>query len=641
MGKQRRKQKRGSKGSSSSNSRTPNSSGQEYNPNSAISRIRHPDHKIRYEALVALQSALLIHSGKSVNMQVLQAVREQILDPNFDCQIAAVQCLENYLISLPEAEESYKNERRDEMTSSWLLILIERLKKCMEAIEEGRDAKLWFAVCVPCLRLFCRLCEANEKALEQVNLKKMDFAILMPSFINIYAEKFSGAAVDGSIKKNAEDAAVLAARCMHSAVDDNPELAAVLDESLHKLAMKLQESPEIPQLAVLHFVGCLATVSGMVHSGKCKTLLPSYLNAIQEKFMSFDEMKAESLDNNFHEAKEVWKKQLVDDELEKQVVQEVTDRHEPARQIARRQKEDTREHNSHLDQQEDGKALLQRATEEWNSFLAPLHLVLEILTNMTASLIPDTNGESMDIESDFDSETEMFLRKALGNVHRPIPDLLSACVAFKRSHQDKCQLIDGIEDLISKISAFAANCVQSDLLSQNDVTLPTALFNLLIKDENLYAEPGVASVLAVLTDHDENVRHLLLSEPGLLDRALRMLLETGRDPIFLRDMVCMLINTLRQTSSPLPKEMVGKIVSGMIQLLSQGADPSVGYEILNGFMDIFADDEINNDIFLQLNILEVFKRSLSSLDDGMTKDEEVEEILENSKRFVEYKQSMM
>ena len=641
MGKQRRKQKRGSKGrNSSNNDRTPTASGQEYNPNSAISRIRHPDHKIRHEALVALQSALLIQSGKTVNMQVIQAVREQVADPNLDCSIAAVQCLESYLISLPEQEEQ-RNERRDETTATWVRILMDRLSKCMLAIEEGRDVKLWYAVAVPCLRLFCRLCETNEHALSQVNMKKVDFASMMSNFMYIYSQKFSGTDVDANIKKNAEDAAILSARIMHSAVDDNPELAAVLDESLFSLATRLQESSVVPDLALLHFVGCLASVTGMTATtGKCKTLLPRFLGAIQEKFMTFDGAKANSLYQNFLQAKEVWAKQLKDDELEKEIVEQVTERHEPARQIAKRQKADTREHNSQLNQQEDGKILVQNATEEWDAFLAPLQLVLEILTNLTASLIPgDQDEESMDVETRLDSETEGFLRHSSHNIHRPLPDLLSACVSFKRS-QAKSQLSEDINELISKISAFAANCVQSNLLRQNAEILPTSLFFLLIKD-NLFLEPGVASILAVLTGNDEKVRQALLSEPGLLDSAIQSLLEPGRDPVFLRDFVCMLCNAISRSEMQLPTDVVRKVIAGLLQLLSQGTDPSVGFEILNNFMDIFADDEINNDVFIQLNILQVFKQTISNLDGGMAKDEEIEEILDNAKRFVEYKQSMM
>ena len=87
----------------------------------------------------------------------------------------------------------------------------------------------------------------------------------------------------------------------------------------------------------------------------------------------------QSLEAAYSKAHATWKQQKSDDELEQEIISTVQTRKEPARQIARRLKDKPRgdDESSKLNQQQDGRELLECAVEAWTAAIVLLHLGLD------------------------------------------------------------------------------------------------------------------------------------------------------------------------------------------------------------------------------------------------------------------------
>ena len=109
MGKQNRKKQRHQR-KNKQNSVVAGNSGEGGNDgnssNSIVKRLRHVDRQVRLATLLGLQSTLLVSKNafnnnvNKNNMDILQAIREQIMDhstKNLECAIAASECIVQYL----------------------------------------------------------------------------------------------------------------------------------------------------------------------------------------------------------------------------------------------------------------------------------------------------------------------------------------------------------------------------------------------------------------------------------------------------------------------------------------------------------------------------------------------------------------
>ena len=152
-----------------------------------MKRLRHVDRQVRLATLLGLQSTLLVsktafnnnivNNNKNNNMDILQAIREQIMDhatKNLECAIAASECIVQYLKNKNWDENSNSSSEDDDDNSdssiiaSWSIIFIGRLEQCFNAIQQIQNNQPqlpqqsqaqqqqqhqlahWYALTVPC-----------------------------------------------------------------------------------------------------------------------------------------------------------------------------------------------------------------------------------------------------------------------------------------------------------------------------------------------------------------------------------------------------------------------------------------------------------------------------------------------------------
>ena len=427
------------------------------NPQSAVQRLRHADPKIRHAALVALQASVLSQarsSHKPVSLKVLQAVREQVASNDLECSAVAADCLAQYLLSISSSSnnKNYSGNRDDpqkQTIASWALVLLGRLDDCRKALEEQQQQllqrkqqrsvsknqlkkaektkKRWYAVAAPCLIALCQLIEDNGHALDQINLQKKTFVgvvfgLLSLECVNIRSAKHNnkhpGANFDDEttmkdegdevalqqqqqqqshdviFAKLRDTTALYSARCLHSALDDNWELAQALDyngggENQQQVWINLLKIPEtetnegegrhlLSTTTRLHLIGCLVNLYQFsLHDDSTNDLVSYYEKAIMEFGISASrqggggggsseglllevllsshtsgksdnssmtmmtsrlDLRLAETEARYRTAQALLEKQQRDQQLEEEINAKVKERKEPAKLIAKRQK---------------------------------------------------------------------------------------------------------------------------------------------------------------------------------------------------------------------------------------------------------------------------------------------------------------
>ena len=399
------------------------------NPHSAVHQLRNPDPKVRHAALVALQASVLSQltsSSKPIALPVLQAVREQVSNPDLECSAVAAECLAHYL-SMTSAHT--ETDTRKEMTASWALILLGRLQECRTALvgfvtadrttaslsknqHKKRDTqrKQWYAIAAPCFQALCSLIEENGYALDRINLQKKTFVeVIFGMLVLLQAPSSSSSTAtvppvdttntpedammqdptdvtantassvvnvesDTLAEEYRTSTALYAARCLHSALDENHELAEVLQHSdnLGMWNTLLDEGGGGPTtlgfstITRLHLLGCLVNLYQMTAAAAlsspswCEQLLLEYgiLGATRKLggeavggrgglFLTtlgvgntdvslYDALSL--LELKYREAQHLWERQNEDQKMEEEIAAKVNERKEPAKEIAKRQK---------------------------------------------------------------------------------------------------------------------------------------------------------------------------------------------------------------------------------------------------------------------------------------------------------------
>jgi hypothetical protein len=381
------------------------------NPHSAVQKLRNPDPKIRHAALVALQASVIsqLHcSSRPINIKVLQAVREQVTNNDLECSAVAADCLAQYL-SVTSTHKDNNTEQYKETTASWALVLLGRLDDCRKALllasqsEEGapqsknqqkkreKIRKQWYAVSAPCFRALCSLIEDNGPALDRINLQKKTFVEVIFGMLSLEVvvvtttttttaaaakapssndemmtdattEDQRTATSDAIAKELCESTSLYAARCLHSALDDNYELAEVLQHSDNCDAWKtlLSSSNTLSNTTKLHLLGCLVNLYQLSYdpdndqSSWQEDLLLEYGIASSSDGLLFTTLfggddkqqqqqqqlgnELATLEMDYRAAKQLLEKQNEDQRLEEEIDAKVRERKEPAKDIARRQK---------------------------------------------------------------------------------------------------------------------------------------------------------------------------------------------------------------------------------------------------------------------------------------------------------------
>lgn len=607
MGKQSRRKSRQKKKENRKDDSTPR------NPSSAVHRLRHPDPKTRHSALVSLQATFL-HSGcQRVNLPVLQAVREQIMDRDMNCASAAAECLAQYV--------SYsEGDKHKDIMASWTLILIARLDQCHQAIQvDPNNAKQWYALAAPALRAMCKLIEINELALEQLNTQKQTFLSTMFGLLQSVVSQ--AATLDDQLNEWVHDTGTYAARCIHSSIDDNYEMVDILNGNGKIVDLWPSLLTSLPDLAQLHIAGCIIS---LYQASPCDWHSQILLNQVLpclSRFLNIDVPKLETLEENYRQAKLMLESQKEDNEIEQEVLKAIEQRREPAREIARRMKQNPREEKPMMETQEDGQQAMEDALTAWNNAMMPLQLALENMANLLSCLIQEENEMAVEREESIDRTIYQSL--VTNKVAEYIVRMLQALCVYTQSRSNENELLkDDLEDALSKISGCLANCVLSKVLLESDFLATWTILR------QYPSEKGVCSVMAALVQNSKSLRNLAVNDL----ETFQAMLNNAQNEEIQRDALCLISAALARTSPP---EVVAKMTKELIKLMQEAA-PTVRCEVLNTIMDLYGDDEFHPNVFMSLNTLSHFQQCLTTVPQKGLGPEE-EEIVFNAHRFIEYK----
>jgi hypothetical protein len=789
MGKQKGNRNRGRQQRRQQQQTQAESTKEPLNPSSVIPRLRHPDSKIRHATLITLQQLFTNGSkkNKSINLSVLQGIREQLVDNDLECSYVASQCLVLYLQqqqapweSREDQQQQQQDTKRTEAVASWTPIVLSRLQQCYEAVvpqsqpqpqpqqSNQHFVKQWMALSSTCSQLLCLLIETNPVALERhimtaqsantflnvtIGLLKH---VVTPSTPPAAAALTSQQSQHSRAVQSYKDATALyVARSLHSAVDDNFELTKLiltdgidaLKDSINLLTIANKTNdPNGGQpsssMSALHLYGCFINMYQILnynHDAAAHTIesilllapvgeededgvvaahtqqKPLLLKQIQPSFSVVINATAgstsplSSLESAYRSAQNLRHQQQTDETLENEIIRQVADRKEPARQIARRQKETnkqqddddddvdmedatTREQqsNSHCgkitDRQQDGQQAMEDALREWNSYVEPLQLTLEIMSNLVTCWIPSND--------DGGDDTTMMVSTPVGPTGSPlqtvlcenrfgpaVTDLLDGLVSYyysssrdhylqEQTYDDDDLIRSDVVETIGKASACLSNCILTGtLIGDSEECTRTwdamfAMFRRAIASTGGGIPPNditdaVTSCMVVLirrrpqllrNDDDMTV---LVSSLGPSSPAAGI--ETQRNVVAMLSTVIAQVaagagqgGSMSQASSLTVNEsLVRDVTDTLVKLLSSYSQHSpqtpqavsLYGEILNAFMDWYGQDDFFPRTFEELKLSDVIQRTLKHVPASSLSPEE-EEVFYNAGRFLEYKQQL-
>jgi len=359
---------------------------------SLLNQIRHSNPETRHAALAGLMNTIFAtdssstsnNNSKKIQIDILQAIRERVMDKDLECAQLAAACLSNYLEQ--EQQENNNNKERKIITSSWTVVFLQRLNECITEIEEKkssaennnnnpsvlkREKRLW-AMIMQCLSAICNLVEMNHKALtqfftttnnENTNNNINSIASLL-SVLMVGTQQFeknknnktndlAAATTTDTILYFNEKSLIYAAQALHSALDDNMDLMkqCTATTNFWNVIRQTCTNSSLPLSCRLHCAGCIVTawnlstseddavatillsaVTEDVNPLLC-TILDHYTTASLSNTNSNDDLL-----NNIRSAQQKLKTEEADNVLETEIIRKVTERKESSRQIARRQK---------------------------------------------------------------------------------------------------------------------------------------------------------------------------------------------------------------------------------------------------------------------------------------------------------------
>jgi hypothetical protein len=451
-------------------------------------RTRHAALAAVANTLLDPQQQLL---SKAVTPLLLQAIRERVLDSDLDVSQVAAACLANYVTlgSNNSSSSSSSSNSSETMTAGWTLVFMGRLKQCHDntsitlpmnhttsaatASNNGKKKaqppisaintrvhKQWLALAVQCLRTLCSLVENNPEAVARLTshmdaAPRHDFHQVLLEWMHQCTNTIASQLqlqqplTDDTVvfQSYYSQILTLAARTLHSAWDDNDDLLVPWQEECPEAfqrAVALLEqvitTPVSPAassnhmvVAQLHCAGALLAARPYITTtpNSNKTVIPqTVLPLLLQHTNAFTWNNAQSLLQAYQQASAAWQLEQADDALERDVIRTVKDRQEPARQIAKRQKEQKKQqqqqdvveddklapttNDEKMDediddaveqahkQQVETREALEQARDAWNQFLLPLQLSLELLANLTSgnSLSNDDDNDNDDMMMD-------------------------------------------------------------------------------------------------------------------------------------------------------------------------------------------------------------------------------------------------
>ena len=614
-----------------------------------VQRIRHAEPRTRHAALAALNATLLDpeelkkQKARVISPQLLQAIRERVMDNDLECSQAAAGGLANYL--------SFSRHRKDGITSGWTVVFMERLRQCRLALSTGekKNRKQWLALTIQCQHALCALIETT---LERVpDLVDTMMGLLSIGRLDLDARATVAAAVDEELE-HVQDMTIYATRTLHSALDDNMQLLRLVSREGWDTLHSCCSQASLPLTARLHAAGCLVTAwqllddPNLFHECVVSTLIPLL-------YQTLENMPDNELIVQYVQALEQWEKQEADIAIEHDVIQTVNDRKEPPQEIAKRLKDQKRSDDDEIEKSNDvemehdtpdAREALERARKAWHAAVSPLQLALEIVANLTSVSSKQTDvpmeeweqeemsSETVDLSTLDDSLQNVLVQSGLAD--RLVNMLKALCV--DPGNDVPADVKGDIEDLQSKCAGCLGNCLQNipswHSCSWKDLQSAAEL----VGGKGL---EGVFDAMAVAMRIRPEWRKQIQQDD--LDFLLKFLSSNEN---VTSDVVCML--GLLCSSEPHPDEVNEKVCACLLSLPCKS--PRVMSEVFNALMDMYGGDG-HNVVFESLDVLGYFQRMLPLFKKSIQAEQAAEEndveqwqeTLLNASRFISYQKGQL
>jgi hypothetical protein len=610
-----------------------------------LQRLRHSDPRTRDAALAGILHGNILNTVAG-DTNLLNAVREQLMNPDIECAVTAAGCLVNYL----QRENNKNNDSMDHnaLTAGWIVICIGRL------LQLQMNHQLEFTERL--LEIIGTLLEENALASQRlVNHEQLrrDFQTVVSSCLVLTTTTTAPTATKNDHQPQQQLARILslAARCLHSSWDDNPGLVLPwLGEAPQILDVMLQimtqnNNATNNPTAQLHVTGAWLSAWSMdtksmnarIAQHATATCLLRLTKTL-ETWQSLTDVQANSL----VQAYAMYQQQTHDDELEDSVVRSVRDKKEPARQIAKRMQQqqqtakqqqqfkDTAMNNDDNDETNnndttsskldanriDAEEIWFQLVHEWQDHVRPPQLALELVANaLLMPQLPDPCVQQLALAA------HQFLVVKLNMQHQTTTTLLPQ------------EVTESVLDLQSKAGTCLAHA-----LTRNWTSPPATLW----KDLKAFA-PSVSNSMVLALQ-------LVLQQHALAQDDIDFLMDMAQSSteMVARDAVCMLGMCLEKQHSV---DMNRAVCSALIRLVTKNDAQSstmVLSEVLSVLIDIYGTD-CHLQIFQELHVLQFFQTYMPELkrrihlERNMDLDEleQYKETALNASRFIQYKKGAL
>lgn len=428
---------------------------------------------MRHGALTAASATLFspvsLSSRSPINMEVIQAVSERVMDEDAPCAMCALGCLGNYVLF--QERHSHGNKVETLLTP----ILLTKMKKACDSIEviakqmmqeqtsnsensSGNVKSLerlslvmmeQWSIQSLCLHALCGIVEGTATNNESSSIlfhQRDEFLMTVMRSFFLATEMITGLSnCDSEMKRHIAmkehqtniiaDVAVYAARTIHSSSDENPTfLASLMASGGWKTIVSCISDASLPMLARLHCCGVTMISRQIARTKEMEQIVfEQSLPVLSQCIMYSNEVTSE-LHQKVMEAYQQLKQEKDDEKVENDIIRKVDKRKESARLIARRQKqikqqskekreiEDTEDKDKEemvgdkkdesLNETSDEVKVereeqYEKALSDWKNICLPLKLSIEIMTNAFAPAQDEENNPTDEYdEMAWDSDQE-------------------------------------------------------------------------------------------------------------------------------------------------------------------------------------------------------------------------------------------
>lgn len=680
-----------------------------------VARIRHADPNTRLAALTALYSST---TTASFDAPLWQAVCEQVvIRPG--CSVAQLSIAtmaatilaewtssSNSLDAAATAGKTNTAQGQNNLTAGWPLVLQGQLQTCLTVWKDTTAAHrtLWGQCAWQCLYAWTSLVESNPVVMDRFQQQSQQcnaaLALLRDWLLATTTTTEAVAAASAAATEEWIDLrhklAETTARGLHSLLQDNPGVvepwwdnASSTDTAwLTTLVPKLLASSghdttiDATPVTRLHLAGVWMTCRNIL-SDASALQTPKVVQSVARTL--HDSLAVPALQPpldvwqaSFCEATE----QTQDDILERLVVRQQSQKHEPAREIARRlaktkaggMKLDVDE-NDDDDGDQDKDAMEEEGTlkpgqlptkrtdhvqnwqdmfQGWETSLRPLELALEVIAHLTA-VAPEDSVRMEDDDGDIAMQSAVW--DAILQQHfRELPIHLWNC--FQTLHGHECAALPEPmalhwSDLQSKASTGLGHCLVQLARENNGPTIlgmaRSQLWQALwsaakqTRIASIGRQSALGAAVVAMQTHTAMRQEVT---PAELEFLIGLLQSNDESPAVVREAIVILgILCSQEEHAATVNRSVCAALLGRLDKTDESV--VVRAEALNALMDIYGNDDCHPTVFDDLKVLSYFERSLPILEqqisivDRQAVDsndfEYWKETALNVSRFIEYK----